>query len=990
MTTGNLVVSPSNSISLYQSGQLPNTVVQVSNTNPTTALINQNNSSGLYNASGIIFPPSGDVIGNNFAAQGNITALGYISAVGNVYGSYMFGNGFFLTDINGGNIVGGYGNAQVAAFLQVYNGNITAWNISTFGNITTSANVFANTLNGNTANIATLIFPNGARADQISNGLQISASSPAGQSCSGLQVVQTGNSTLWANANVVIQSNYCGTVNSLVFDNKGNLSGLNNLSVTGNITANNIRAITSITIGNSSISNGNLSVGNIFVSGVVSAVGAVTGSILLNTGNVVRLGLGITNDANANANTVSIGSFAGDIGQSQDAVAIGRAAGQTNQGDGAIAIGRIAGNTNQGANSIAIGFSAGEDAQGAQSIAIGFVAGNTNQGANAIAIGRGAGNSSQGNGGVAFGQGAGAVNQGANSISIGRSAGNSDQDAQSVAIGFFAGNTSQGANAVALGRAAGQQFQGNSAIAIGQQAGNTNQSDGGIAIGTQAGRDNQGGNAIAIGRFAAATGAQGANAIAIGRSAGNIDQGNTSIAIGHLAGNNLQGSGAIAIGYGAGNTNQAANSIVITAGGNLTSTNQGFYVNPVRQDDANVANAVYFNQTTKEITFGPTTGYSNANVANYLPIYSGVMTAVGNITSSGRISANSFGNILSSGVISTAGNVIGNNLIGNIIGNIISVTGNINAGNISLSGNIVANTVSATGSLLAGQGIYFNNANGLGVLSGAGIFATAGVLSVGVGGYGGGGYIRAFGQISATGDVKSQNSMYAEYFIANTGFIGNGFLLNNINGANIVGPVANANTAGTVTNNAQPNITSVGTLTLLNVNGNVQAGNLRTTGMLSATGNGVIGNLYVGDPAIGDPGELVSGNLVNQFNIATSTISIVSNAGGPPAISATGNVFISPGATGANLFVTGGFVSVNGNVIAKEFFGNISGNINSGNIITLGYNLSNPAPAGLVVGNANIASILWDGTASWRVSQDWTSSGDATSNLGSPGNRWNN
>jgi len=54
-----------------------------------------------------------------------------------------------------------------------------------------------------------------------------------------------------------------------------------------------------------------------------------------------------------------------------------------------------------------------------------------------------------------------------------------------------------------------------------------------------------------------------------------------------------------------------------------------------------------------------------------------------------------------------------------------------------------------------------------------------------------------------------------------------------------------ANTANTVTNNAQANITSVGTLTSLSVSGNVDAGNLRTAGQVSATGNVSAGNVIV-------------------------------------------------------------------------------------------------------------------------------------------------
>ena len=66
--------------------------------------------------------------------------------------------------------------------------------------------------------------------------------------------------------------------------------------------------------------------------------------------------------------------------------------------------------------------------------------------------------------------------------------------------------------------------------------------------------------------------------------------------------------------------------------------------------------------------------------------------------------------------------------------------------------------------------------------------------------------------------------------LTSTNFAGNGNGLSNITGANVSGQVANALVADTVYTNAQPNITSVGTLTSLNVTGNVTAGNISTSG----------------------------------------------------------------------------------------------------------------------------------------------------------------
>jgi hypothetical protein len=65
-------------------------------------------------------------------------------------------------------------------------------------------------------------------------------------------------------------------------------------------------------------------------------------------------------------------------------------------------------------------------------------------------------------------------------------------------------------------------------------------------------------------------------------------------------------------------------------------------------------------------------------------------------------------------------------------------------------------------------------------------------------------------------------------------FYGTGNNLSNIQGANVSGTVSSATTAGTVTTAAQPNITSVGTLSSLSVSGNISTGNLTATGTVTA------------------------------------------------------------------------------------------------------------------------------------------------------------
>ena len=71
-------------------------------------------------------------------------------------------------------------------------------------------------------------------------------------------------------------------------------------------------------------------------------------------------------------------------------------------------------------------------------------------------------------------------------------------------------------------------------------------------------------------------------------------------------------------------------------------------------------------------------------------------------------------------------------------------------------------------------------------------------------------------------DAASSNISNANVITANL-FSGNGNSLSSLQGPNVVGQVGNALVAGTVYTNAQPNITSVGTLTGLDVNAVVNA-----------------------------------------------------------------------------------------------------------------------------------------------------------------------
>lgn len=117
--------------------------------------------------------------------------------------------------------------------------------------------------------------------------------------------------------------------------------------------------------------------------------------------------------------------------------------------------------------------------------------------------------------------------------------------------------------------------------------------------------------------------------------------------------------------------------------------------------------------------------------------------------------------------------------------------------------------------------------------------------------------------------------------------------------------VDSATIAETVTTNAQPNITSLGTLASLDVTGNVSAGNLSTNGTLNVTGNANVGNIGA-DSGIfatltasgnisADNGNFtnVSGNgsalsELNASNLSSGTVSS-DRLSGSYAISVTGS-----------------------------------------------------------------------------------------------------
>jgi hypothetical protein len=110
------------------------------------ATIPANNNTSLYNATGNVIPVNGNINANNVNVSNNVNVGGQISATGNITtAGYFIGDGGLLS-----NIASSYGNANVAAFLPTYTGNLAGDNLAlqgaaaVTGNIITSGYLFGN------------------------------------------------------------------------------------------------------------------------------------------------------------------------------------------------------------------------------------------------------------------------------------------------------------------------------------------------------------------------------------------------------------------------------------------------------------------------------------------------------------------------------------------------------------------------------------------------------------------------------------------------------------------------------------------------------------------------------------------------------------------------------------------------------------------------------------------------------------------------------
>ena len=228
-----------------------------------------------------------------------------------------------------------------------------------------------------------------------------------------------------------------------------------------------------------------------------------------------------------------------------------------------------------------------------------------------------------------------------------------------------------------------------------------------------------------------------------------------------------------------------------------------------------------------------------------------------NVTDTGIVMTNGnldLGNIIATGTTVGTGNITGGNLN---TGGVVAATGNVSGGNITTGAKVVATgNIDSTSGIFNGDGFGLSNIPAANVtgLSLAGIangtsninIAQAdGNITMGVNGVADI-IIVDDAQVDVSKPLNVNGTITAPAFTANTGiFTGDGSGLSAIAGANVTGEVtfaatanavaggnvtgqvANAIVSGTVYTAAQPNITSVGTLTSVVVSGTANvAGNV--------------------------------------------------------------------------------------------------------------------------------------------------------------------
>ena len=432
---------------------------------------------------------------------------------------------------------------------------------------------------------------------------------------------------------------------------------------------------------------------------------------------------------------------------------------------------------------------------------------------------------------------------------------------------------------------------------------------------------------------------------------------------GNVAGNFILGNGSQLTGITANYSNANVTSLLAAFGSNTINSTGNITTT------ANVSGNFILGNGS--LLTGIAASYGNTQVAAFLPTYTGAMTAMtGNITTTANITgAYLFGNGSQlTGLPATYGNA-------NVAAYLPTYTGNIGAANINLvgsGGSINTNgAVLNSGTLLGPLGSFagvFSRYAGNGATSG---FVETGSNGPGIASIAGAGNIWLFdgttSNITLPSDTAAINyangvnilsgvtttygnanvSAFLPTYTGNLGTIGGG-----VGWANITNLVANEIDIGFWTINSSTN--SILGNGLISTTGNVNSGNLtgtiRTGNQPFITTVGTLTGLNVSTDIVAT-GNITAGNIATNVGLITAVGNINTSAG----VSATGNI------TGGNI-VTTGLISTSGRIAATGNINTSSNVVATGNISTSGFfigdgSLLTNIPGGSY-GNANVAAYL--------------------------------
>ncbi len=369
---------------------------------------------------------------------------------------------------------------------------------------------------------------------------------------------------------------------------------------------------------------------------------------------------------------------------------------------------------------------------------------------------------------------------------------------------------------------------------------------------------------------------------------------------------NLNATGSVSLGTGEGGNLTGANVVFAnTISANLLATTSNVTSNSITNNltvnlelSGNTANF-----TGNIITLNANLG--NAASANYFIGNGSLLTGVAasNAVSAGTVTNNAQPNITSVGTLIS-----------------LDISGNLSAGNANLGNLVIANFFSGSGNLLSniqGSNVtgnvtsaitanFANYAGNVTISTQPNITSVGTLVSLNVAGNISSGNIIA--GVGSGGSITGANLVSANYFVGN-----------------FYGTANSATTAGTVTTNAQPNITSVGTLISLDITGNLTAGNANL-------GNLATANFFSGSGAnlTNIPAGNISGQVANAIvagTVYTNAQPNITSVGTLTSLSVTGN--ISSGNANLGNLATANFFSGSGNLLSNIQGNNVTGNVTS-------------------------------------------------------------